>query len=44
MQELQYKSSHTLKREYIKPLVESGKLKMTIPDKPTSRNQKYVIK
>lgn len=42
MQELEYKSSPTLKRDYIKPLIESGKLKMTIPDKPTSRNQKYI--
>lgn len=42
MIELGYKSNRTLKREYINPLVESGKLKMTIPDKPTSRNQKYI--
>ncbi|MGN1277427.1 MAG: ATP-binding protein [Floccifex sp.] len=29
-------------REYIQPLIESGKLKMTNPDKPRSKNQKYV--
>jgi len=44
MKELAYKSNKTLKRNYIKPLVEKGKLKMTIPDKPTSRNQKYISK
>ena len=27
---------------YLKPLLKCGKLKMTIPDKPNSRNQKYV--
>ena len=42
MSEVGYKSNKTLKRNYIKPLVESGKLKMTIPEKPTSRNQKYI--
>lgn len=42
MQELEFKSSNTLKRDYIKPLIDNGELKMTIPDKPTSRNQKYI--
>lgn len=42
IEELGYKSAPTLKRDYIKPLLECGKLKMTIPDKPTSRNQKYI--
>ena len=30
-----------LKRHYIDPMLESGRLKMTIPDKPTSGKQKY---
>ena len=27
---------------YLKPLLESGQLRMTLPDKQSSRNQKYV--
>ena len=42
MKELGFKSNKTLKRNYIKILIESGKLEMTIPDKPTSKNQKYI--
>jgi hypothetical protein len=29
--------------EYLNPLIKSNRLAMTIPDKPTSRNQKYVM-
>ena len=28
--------------EYVEPLCEAGELQMTIPDRPSSRNQKYV--
>lgn len=38
---LEYKDKKTV-RKYIKPLVEQGRLAMTIPDKPNSSNQKYV--
>jgi ATP-dependent DNA helicase RecG len=43
MQEfLGLKDKNNFKEKYLKPLVESGQLELTIPDKPTSRNQKYI--
>ena len=37
-----YKNIDRFKRNYLKPLVEKEKIKMTIPDKPKSKNQKYI--
>ena len=37
-----YKSIKSLSQHYIRPLLDAGSLKMTIPDKPNSRLQKYV--
>lgn len=42
MNYLGYKNIKRFRSDYIKPLVEKGILKMTIPDKPTSKNQKYI--
>lgn len=37
-----YKNTKNFTQIYLRPLMESGQLQMTIPDKPRSRNQKYV--
>ena len=42
MDYLNYSSRRQFNERYLKPLLESGQLLMTIPDKPKSKNQKYV--
>lgn len=38
---LGYKERKTV-RKYIDPLLEQGRIAMTVPDKPNSPNQKYI--
>lgn len=37
-----YKDVKSFAKRYLKPLCEAGELQMTIPNRPSSRNQKYV--
>jgi hypothetical protein len=39
---LDLKSKETLRKNYLGPAIESGLIKMTLPDKPNSRNQRYI--
>lgn len=39
-----YKDVYKFKNNYINTLLEQEKLTMTIPEKPKSKNQKYIIK
>ena len=41
MEMLELKDRKTV-RKYVQPLVEQGRLAMTVPDKPNSKNQKYI--
>ncbi|MBQ3591620.1 MAG: AAA family ATPase, partial [Clostridia bacterium] len=38
---LEIRAVYYVVSKYLKPLVASGKLQLTIPEKPGSRNQKY---
>ncbi len=42
MQFLGLKDRVNFRKSYLAPLLKMGKIKRTLPDKPTSRNQKYV--
>lgn len=39
---LHLKSKETLRKHYLVPAIKTGLIKMTVPDKPNSRNQRYV--
>ena len=41
MTKLNIKSKDTLRNKYLHPAIKAGLLKLTIPDKPNSKNQKY---
>jgi hypothetical protein len=44
MEKLGLKSRETFRKNYMNPALELGIVQMTIPDKPNSRNQRYVRK
>ena len=37
-----YKNTKNFTNRYLRPLLDAGSLKMTLPDKPKSKNQKYI--
>lgn len=42
MEKLHLKSKETFRKHYMNPALETGVVKMTIPDKPSSKNQRYI--
>lgn len=42
MEALDLKSKEALRKNYIKPAIELGLIRMTLPDKPNSKNQRYI--
>ena len=42
MEKLHLKSKETFRKHYMHPALEMGLVKMTIPDKPSSKNQRYI--
>ncbi len=41
MDKFAFHSRTSFRRKYLSPMLEKGVLKMTIPEKPSSKNQKY---
>ena len=41
MDEFELDSRTSFRRKYLTPMLKNGVLKMTIPEKPSSKNQKY---
>ncbi len=41
MKKIKIKSKETLRATYLNPAIEDGVVELTIPDKPTSKNQMY---
>ena len=44
LKKLNLKSRETLRKNYLNPAIEMNLVQMTVPDKPTSRNQRYIKK
>jgi len=42
MEKLGLKSKETLRKNYLNPAMDLGLIRMTLPDKPNSKNQRYV--
>ena len=42
MEYLKIKTKETLKSNYLNPAIENGLVKMSLPDKPNSKNQRYI--
>mgnify|MGYP007090045206 FL=1 len=42
MQDCGMKNKAHFLKAYLKPMLETGELQLTVPDKPNSRNQKYI--
>lgn len=43
MDKFDFDSRTSFRRKYLTPMLEKGVLKMTIPEKPSSKNQKYFL-